>query len=268
MDSSPPAVGTADGQPRRVFREDLFTRRTIFITGASSGLGRATAICLARHGARTVIVGRNRERLEEAAGQMPVEPMILSADLADDEAAAICLKQASDGCGPIDGIFHAAGIGLVAPTRLTKRRQIDEVFGSAVFGAFGIARAACRKGVLADGSSVLFMSSIMGKRGRQGLATYSAAKAAVAGLARSLAMELAPRRIRVNSLAAGAVETEMHQQVSDNLSPSMMASYEALHPLGFGRSDDVVNAAMFLLSDGARWITGTDLSVDGGYAGK
>jgi NAD(P)-dependent dehydrogenase (short-subunit alcohol dehydrogenase family) len=252
----------------RTFRSDCLSELPILVTGASSGIGRQAAIAFAALGAKAILIGRDSERLKAAAAAAGPTAEIMEVDLADDEAASLCVRNAADRHGGLHGIFHCAGIGGVAPTRLLKRAYIDQVFGAAVFGAFGLARGASRKGAMRDGGSIAFMTSIMGKRGRQGLATYSAAKAAVAGLTRSLAVELAPRRIRVNSVAAGAVQTEMHEQVSENLSGSMMASYEALHPMGFGRVEDVVDAGVYLMSDASRWVTGIDLSVDGGYAAK
>lgn len=97
------------------------------------------------------------------------------------------------------------------------------------------------------------------------MTAYSAAKAAVDGMMRSLAVELAPRGIRVNSIAAGAVETAMHGRLANTLPSAAMEAYEAKHLLGFGRPEDVASAAVFLLSPAARWITGTTMVVDGGF---
>ncbi|MEG8058644.1 SDR family oxidoreductase [Sphingomonas sp. 22L2VL55-3] len=131
-----------------------------------------------------------------------------------------------------------------------------------------LARAISRKGVMSDGGSAVFMSSVSALRGRRGMVAYSSAKAATSGLVRALAIELAERGIRVNSIAAGAIETEMHHDFASSVSEEMVKNYRSLHPLGFGKSEDVAQAVLFLLSDAARWITGIDLSVDGGYAAK
>lgn len=236
------------------------------MAGASSGLGRATALRLAELGAELVLLGRNEERLQEVAALTGGQRW-RSVDLAGDEAAdaTVCEIAAE---APIDGLFHSAGTSLVAPMRLTKQAQLRDLFGAAVFGALGVARAVSRKNVIRDGGSVVFMSSVSALRGRRGMAGYSAAKAATSGLVRALAVELAERQVRVNSIAAGAIETEMHQDFVGTVSPGMVHNYHSLHPLGFGRPDDVANAAAFLLSDASRWITGVDLSVDGGYAAK
>jgi NAD(P)-dependent dehydrogenase (short-subunit alcohol dehydrogenase family) len=152
--------------------------------------------------------------------------------------------------------------------KMTKGAQTAQIFGSSIFAGLGIARAASRKGVLNDGASLLFMSSVAGARGTAGMVAYSAAKAAVDGMVRSLACELAARNIRVNSIAAGAIKTEMHERLSRSLNAEGIAEYEGRHLLGFGTSEDVANAALFLMSDASRWITGTSMAVDGGYAAR
>jgi NAD(P)-dependent dehydrogenase (short-subunit alcohol dehydrogenase family) len=157
---------------------------------------------------------------------------------------------------------------MVLPVKLLRNRHLDEVFGAGVRGAFGIARAAAKKNVLADGGSLVLMSSVASVCGRPALSAYCAAKAAVDGLVRSLAVEFADRRIRVNSITAGAVETAMHKDFVRSISDAARKDYEDFHLLGFGKPEDVANAALFLLSDAGRWITGTAMAVDGGAAAK
>ena len=119
---------------------------------------------------------------------------------------------------------------------------------------------------MTPGASVVFMSSVSAQHGRPGMAAYAAAKAAVEGAVRALAVELAPRQIRVNAIAAGGVHTPMNAQAVANLSEGSADAYAAAHPLGLGQPDDVASAALFLLSAAARWITGTVMVVDGGYS--
>jgi NAD(P)-dependent dehydrogenase (short-subunit alcohol dehydrogenase family) len=137
-----------------------------------------------------------------------------------------------------------------------------------LYGSLGLARAAASRGVLNEGASLVFMSSVAGLRGTAGMVGYSVTKAAVDGMVRSLACELAPRQVRVNSIAAGAVQTEMHERLSRTLGEQALGDYERRHLLGFGTPEDISAAALFLLSDGARWITGTTMSVDGGYTAQ
>jgi NAD(P)-dependent dehydrogenase (short-subunit alcohol dehydrogenase family) len=250
-----------------MFAREAFAGTTILITGASSGIGRATAGLLAECGARLVLNGRDGERLDAAVSGLAGDGhAAVPASLDDADQTAELVKTSAAAHGPFDGIFHCAGREFVRPMRMTKRQQLDELFAAATFGALGIARAASQKGVVADGASLLFMSSVAGMRGTAGMVGYSAAKAAVDGMVRSLAAELAPRRIRANSLAAGAVQTEMHERLSATLGADAISDYENRHLLGFGRVEDVASAAAFLLGSGSAWITGTTLVVDGGYS--
>ena len=263
------AVGVCRSHHFMTFAATSFSGKTIIVTGASSGLGQATATLLAVLGARIVLVGRSVERLNSVAASLSGDDhCVRSVDLSNDASADEAIKLIVGECGAIDGIFHSAGSSLVMPIRLTKRSQIDDLFGASVFGSLGIARGLARKGMIKDGGSIVFMTSVSALRGRKGMVAYSAAKSATSGLVRALAIELADRRIRVNGIAAGAVATEMHDNFVQSVGEDIVRNYEGLHPLGFGRPSDVANAAAFLLSDASRWITGVDLSVDGGYAAK
>jgi NAD(P)-dependent dehydrogenase (short-subunit alcohol dehydrogenase family) len=250
-----------------MFTSDGLNGQVILVTGASSGIGRAGARLFAAAGARLILLGRDPARLEESAGMLAgTGHIILPSVLDDADGAADLIKSAAADHGELNGIFHCAGTELIRPTRMTKQAQLDALFGPAVNAAMGIARAANSKGVVADGGSLVFMSSVAGRRGTAGMVAYSAAKAAVEGMVRSLACELAPRRIRVNAIAAGAVVTEMHARLSNSLSEEGQADYERRHLLGFGTPEDVANAALFLLGPASAWITGTAMLVDGGYA--
>jgi NAD(P)-dependent dehydrogenase (short-subunit alcohol dehydrogenase family) len=249
-----------------IFTPDCLAGQHVLITGSSSGLGRAAAIVAARHGARVVITGRDAGRLDSTLTQLDgndhkaVAGELRTADETVDFVKAVVAEG-----GPLDGIFHAAGISMTLPVRLIKQKQIDEVFRSSVYGSYGIARAAAQKNVMNDGASLIFMSSISALKGHNGMTIYSSAKAAVDALVRSAAMELAPRRIRANSILCGAVYTEMYAREVDRMGPEWIAGIGAKHPLGFGQPDDVANVVIFLLSEASRWITGSAMAVDGGY---
>ena len=120
------------------------------------------------------------------------------------------------------------------------------------------------KNIMIDGGAILFMSSVAGQRGNSGMSIYSASKSAIDGLTRSLAVEFAPRKIRVNSIASGAVFTEMHQRLVGYLTDTQAEAYKNKHLLGFGEVLDIAQVAVFLLSQGGAWVTGATWSVDGG----
>jgi NAD(P)-dependent dehydrogenase (short-subunit alcohol dehydrogenase family) len=154
---------------------------------------------------------------------------------------------------------------MIRPVRLTKQEHLELTFNASLYAAFGIARAISQKNTVLDGSSIVLMSSVASSAGQTGMTAYSAAKAGVEGLARSLAVELAGRRIRVNSIVAGAIKTPMHDRLIRNGGELAALDYEKAHLLGFGEPTDIANAVVFLLSDASKWVTGTAMVTDGGY---
>jgi NAD(P)-dependent dehydrogenase (short-subunit alcohol dehydrogenase family) len=249
-----------------LFADNCLAGGTYLVTGASSGIGRATAKLIARSGGRVIAAGRDEARLNATLAELSGEGhAVAAADFADANQTAQWMTALAETHGAFAGVFHAAGIEMIRPAKLTKQEQVNQVFASSVFAAFGIAQSGSRKNVIADGGSLVFMSSVAGSTGQAGMTAYSSAKAAVDGLVRSLACEMAARKIRVNSIAAGAVHTAMHDRLTTGSTDEALAAYEKSHLLGFGDADDVANSALFLLSDASRWITGTTLVVDGGY---
>jgi NAD(P)-dependent dehydrogenase (short-subunit alcohol dehydrogenase family) len=246
---------------------DLSGKR-ILITGASSGIGRATAHLFSRLGAMVVLLARSEERLNNTLNGLEGKGHgHYMFDLAYTDDIPGLLKKVSVEQGPLSGLFHAAGIMIVKPVSIVKSKDIAAVFDSSVKATLLLSRGFFQKGVYDKaGGSLVFMSSVAGLRGKLGLSVYSASKAAVDGAVRSLAVELAPRGIRVNSIAAGGVQTEMHDQIAKNLSEEAISAYAQKHLLGFGSPEDIAQAAAFLMSDASKWITGTTMIVDGGYS--
>lgn len=250
-----------------IFTPDSLAGRHIVVTGASSGLGRQAAMILAVAGGHLRLLGRDQGRLQETLASLPGSGHgMIVASFTDLETTAEIIKDIANKNGAIDGVFHSAGVEIVRPMRMFKNDHLARLFEASLYSALGIARAAALRGVLNDRASLVFMSSVAGLRGTAGMVGYSATKAAIDGMVRSLACELAGRGIRVNSIAAGAIQTEMHDRLTKSLGESALADYERRHLLGFGQSADIANAALFLLSEASSWITGTTLIVDGGYS--
>ena len=249
-----------------VFSKNCLTGGTYLVTGASSGIGQGTARLITQCGGRVIISGRNEARLNETLSSLEGLGHIASVvDLIDADQTADWMKSIVQEHGTLSGVFHSAGTALIRPIRLTKQLQLNEIFGSGLFAAFGIARAASQKNAIVDGGSLVFMSSVAGSAGQQGMTAYSAGKAGIDALVRSLACEMASRKIRVNSIVAGAVKTAMHDKLVETNNDDAMSEYERSHLLGFGEVNDISNTAIFLLSPASNWITGTSLVVDGGY---
>lgn len=236
------------------------------VTGASSGIGRASAIAASEQGARVALISRRAEQLSETLSLMSGEGHIcISADLDDLVAIPEVLKSASAELGPLSGMVHAAGVHAVTPLRTLSLRQLQAILETNISQSVLLAKAFRNPKVRAEDASIVFMSSAAALKGEAGVSVYAATKAAVASLGRSLALELAPERIRVNSIAAGIVETPMSDGIRSKIGSDAWDSIRQEHPLGLGTPEDIANAVLFLLSDASRWVTGTTLVVDGGY---
>jgi NAD(P)-dependent dehydrogenase (short-subunit alcohol dehydrogenase family) len=244
--------------------------RRVLVTGASSGIGRATAVLLSELGASVVLVGRNEERLAETASQLKGSGhQLASFDLAETDAIPAWVKKLTEQGGSLDGLAHCAGLQLTYPLRATTWNHVEELMRLNVGAALALARGLRQKGANTGSGSVVLLSSAAGLVGEPARAAYSASKAAVVGLSRSLAVELARENIRVNCVAPGVVETPMWEETKRSLTPEQAEEIAKKHPLGVGQPRDVASAIAFLLSDAGRWITGTTLVVDGGFiAGK
>jgi NAD(P)-dependent dehydrogenase (short-subunit alcohol dehydrogenase family) len=244
------------------------TDASVLVTGASSGIGRETAILLSRLNARVVLVGRNEARLQETLHSLDGAGHVISAfDLSATNEIAGWMKTLVSETGPLKALVHAAGKQLTMPMRMLSGPAFDDLIRTNLTSAAMLTRGFCQKSCRTANASVVYVSSVMGLVGKPGIAAYSASKAALIGMTRSLAVELAPE-VRVNCVAPAFVESEMLDQVRAALPPEQFEAMERAHPLGFGKPRDVANAIAFLISDTGRWITGTTLTVDGGYSAQ
>jgi NAD(P)-dependent dehydrogenase (short-subunit alcohol dehydrogenase family) len=245
--------------------------KNIIVTGASSGIGRQCSITCSRMGARVALLGRDLTRLEETLDMMDQysSHTIFSVDLLDYEKIAETIDKIVQKHGRIDGLINGAGISTTLPLNSLTPRKMEEFFRTNVTGAVNLTQHAVKQTHFSkEGGSVIFISSVMGVAGENGKTLYSMTKGALISATRSMAIELASRRIRVNAVSPGVVESPMSKNAVYSRNEESLNRIKTMHPLGLGKPEDVANACLFLLSDEARWITGTNLIVDGGYLAR
>jgi NAD(P)-dependent dehydrogenase (short-subunit alcohol dehydrogenase family) len=238
--------------------------KVAIVTGASSGIGFAIAEAMAEAGAKVVVAGRDDERLQLAAAAAG-EARVVSADLAEDGAPARIVSEALDAFGRIDSLVHSAGIFWPKPLAEAPLEDFDMQWRVNVRAPYALTKAALPH--LGRDSSVIFVSSIAGQVAFPNSAAYCATKGAVEQLTKALAVELSPQGIRVNSIAPGNIRTPMNEELLKD--PDYEQMYLDGTPYGrVGVVEDIAPLAVFLASDGARYIHGESILVDGGWAAR
>ena len=238
--------------------------KTILITGASSGIGRGTAIECSKMGAKIVLTGRNVERLNETQSQMEGSGhLILDGDLTVEEQ----LDRIVNEMPVVNGVVHCAGVSQIKMVRFMDKASLNAVFDVNFFGPITLNNALIQKKKIQKNSSIVFISSISGIYASQvGEAGYGATKAALAGYAKSAALELAARGIRVNCIHPGVIETPLLGVSNSTFSEEELETLKKKYPLKrFGQSEDVARCAIYLLSDASLFMTGANLVLDGGF---
>lgn len=243
--------------------------KTILLTGASSGIGRATAVLLADQGAHLILVGRSTEQLQKTHEMLPNagSHYIEAYDLTQTDTIPGWMKGLATRIGEFSGVVHCAGMHHDSPLKLIRQEHFDAVIKINVAAGLMLAKGFRQRGVVSPrGGSIVLLSSVVGLVGQPGVVLYSLSKGAVIAMTKSLAVELQRDKIRVNCIAPAVVETEMTQQLFSKLPQENVDKIRSMHPLDLGVAEDVANGIAFLLSETAsRWVTGTCLTVDGGY---
>lgn len=245
--------------------------KTIIVTGASSGIGRECAIQCSSYGANTILIGRSEERLAETLSFL--NPEVLSKyfvmDLTDYSQVENKFTEIPEEFLPISGLVNCAGISTTLPVKLITPQKINDFFNINVTASFNLARLVSKKGIISEtGGSIIFLSSVMGVVGEVGKTIYSMTKGAIIAGTKSVALELAGKKIRVNCISPGVVETPMSKNAVYSKDEEKLNKIKSLHPLGLGNPIDVANLVVFLLSDASRWITGSNIIIDGGYTAR
>lgn len=247
-----------------------FKNKIVLVSGASSGIGRATARALGAEGAKLVLAGRRRERLDEVAAECVkdgAEARAVTGDVRDEAVCASWVAAAAEGFGGLDGLVNAAGVIGNGSIATTAPAEWDRVMDSNLRSVFLLSRAATPELVKRKGT-IVNVSSVAGPRAYPGVLAYCVSKAGVDALTRCAALDLAPQGVRVNAVNPGVVVTELHTvtgAVADY--PAFLERSKSTHPLGRpGQPDEIAAAILFLMSDEAGWITGATMSIDGGRA--
>ena len=236
--------------------------KTILVTGASSGIGQATAVECAQMGAEVVITGRDTERLQATADLMGTLNAQIAADLTNQED----VEHLVAALPPLDGAVLCAGNSTTLPLQFGSREKFDEMFNVNFFAPVELLRLMYKKKVLQKGASVVLIASIGGTHSfMPGNGVYGASKAALNSLMKYAAREYASRKIRVNSICPGMVDTPLIHR--GTITEEQLAEDAKRYPLGrYGKPDDIANGAVYLLSDASSWLTGHDLVIDGGFS--
>lgn len=244
--------------------------KAVLITGASSGLGRQCAITCSELGATVALFGRNRERLEETLSLMAGSShCVVELDLTEFDAIEPVVAEAVRKIGSVSGFVHSAGVSSGLPLKLLRPDQFQKTFAVNVTSGFELAKHIVKRGLIDNhGASFVFIASVMSLFGQPTKTAYCASKAALTGGAKALALEVAAKAVRVNCVSPGVVKTEMYESFAAKLTPEALQNVAQSHPLGLGEPADVAHAVAFLLSDAARWMTGANLVVDGGYCAQ
>lgn len=236
--------------------------KVILVTGASSGIGKAIAIECSNLGATVIISARNKQRLEETYNQLNGENhQRYIADLTNQKEIEYLVSNLPN----LHGIVHSAGIVKPKPFTFLKRIELEEILNTNFFGPALLTNDVLRKKVLNKGASIVFISSISGVMcSYVGGSAYSASKGAINGMIKGMALDLAPKGIRVNSILPGMIDTNIIKDGS--ISQEQLEQDRKRYPLGrYGRPEEVAYTAIFLLSDASAWMTGSNILLDGGY---
>ena len=252
-------------------RDNPFTLagKTILVTGASSGIGRATAIACSNMGARVILSGRNEDALAETLAQMgnPIsgaEHLVLRTDLTDSGA----VENLAEACPELDGLVNNAGISMLKPIQFVNKEDLLRMFGIDTFVPVLLLKTLVKKKKMKRPSSVVFTSSISGFTNfSSGVSVYGACKSAVNTFMKYAALEYAPKDIRCNAVNPGRTLTPLieHREQSEE---DVTKDIETYPMKRYAKPEEIANAIVFLLSDAASYITGANLVVDGGRSLK
>lgn len=240
----------------------MLNGKRILVTGATSGIGNEIARQCVANGASVVFCGRSAEKLDSLRAEFGMEHLYVQADISNDEGIQILLNA----CEQLHGIVHCAGVMKTLPAKFISREALNEIMNTNFYAAVLLNSGLLKKKALQKGGSIVFISSISGNFvALKGNAIYSATKGALNAYAKVLALELASQSISVNTINPGMVRTDLWAGSEASLSSDQISEDERRYPLGYGEPKDVAEMCVFLLSEKAKWMTGSNVILDGGF---
>lgn len=240
--------------------------RKIVVTGASSGIGRQTAVTLSRYGAKIALIARREAQLKSALSELTGEGHTYACmDLSNVEEIESGIKQLIDVFGAADGLLYAAGIDISLPLQQFKPEKVRQMFSINYFGFLETVRQLCRKGRFNPGMRIVGMSSIAAKCGDKTHTVYSATKAAMDASVRCLAKELAPKGICINTIAPAMTNTAIFESFYEKHGEAAKEELLKRQYLGIAEPEQIAEAIAFLLSEKSGFMTGSCMAFDGGF---
>jgi NAD(P)-dependent dehydrogenase (short-subunit alcohol dehydrogenase family) len=250
---------------------DLSTHRYL-ISGAASGIGRATALYLSKLNANLLLIDKNEEQLkvtQDLCSSYSSVLVTLPIDITDSDTMKTSIITDVESNGKLHGMVHCAGLPYITPLKMLSKDNAMKVYQVNTYAGLELAKIFTSKNVYAgDNGSIVFISSVYGIVGSAANVGYAMTKGAIQSATKSLAIELASRKIRVNCIAPGFIKTEMGNQINHNFDADYDEHIKSLHPLGWGEPNDIAAGIAYLLSDMSKWVTGTIMSIDGGFTAQ
>ena len=236
--------------------------KTILVTGASSGIGKQAAIQISRHGGTLFITGRNEEKLKETFDELKGEGHAMAvADLIDDDERDGLINSLPE----LNGIVHCAGIVGPTPAKYIRSEDVKKMMSTNLRAPVLLMASILKNKKLSSRASVIMMSSVVTQSPYYGGALYAGSKGAIEAYVNTLALELVDRKIRVNCISPGLVNTPLitdpAKESNVEIVDDARKRYVAKYPMGIGEAEDVANTIIFLLSDEARWISGANIEM-------
>ena len=235
--------------------------KTILVTGATGGIGVAIAKGIAEMGGTVIATGRDKGKLEQLISGLEGNHQMIVADLLAETSRKLLVSQIPN----IDGIVHASGAVFPYPIKFLNQQKIDETLNINYESPVLLMSEITSKRKLNKNASIVFLSSISGQHPHKGGAMYAGSKAALEAFSKVVALELQHKKIRSNCISPAMVRTPMYEVAEQNMSKEDMDKHINQYPLGVGYPEDVSNTVVFLLSQASRWITGQNITLDGGF---